>query len=96
MNDHVYVDTISKGDNGLFTVGGSIVHEDGRGKPFAVDLDQDVMDYICEEVVLHLDSTGYTDAVVDAATDAVLARLQEEAQKPGIIFEGRTVDGLTE
>lgn len=91
MNDHVYVDTISKGDNGLFTVGGSIVHEDGRGKPFAVDLDQDVMEYICEEVVLHLDSTGYTDAVVDAVMEAIKVQLcgdEMDQLDPGIIFEG--------
>lgn len=77
MNNKVYIDTISKGDNGLFTVGGSIIHEDGRGKPFAVDIDEDVMEYICEEAVLHLDATGYTDSIVETVMEAVELRLKE-------------------
>ena len=94
MNDRVYIDTIEH-VNGVYTVGGAFVTANGPSKNFKTDLDEDVMEYICEEVVLHLDSTGFTDAVTDAATDAVLARLRGEAQKPGIISEEGAVDGST-
>ena len=95
MNDRVYIDTIERG-NGVYTVGGAFVEAFGPSKNFKADIDESAMAYICEEVVLHLDSTGFTDTVVDAATDAVLARLRGEAQKPGTIFEGVAVDGHTD
>lgn len=95
MSDRIYIDTIERG-NGVYTVGGAFLEANGPSKIFKADIDESAMEYICEEVVLHLDSTGFTDAVVDAATDAVLARLRGEAQKPGIIFEGVAVDGSTE
>lgn len=94
MNDRIYIDTIERGD-GVYTVGGAFIEAFGPSKNFKADIDEDVMEYICEEVVLHLDSTGFTDAVVDATTDAVLARLRGEAQKPGIISEEEAVDGST-
>lgn len=79
MGDRVYVDTIERG-NGVYIVGGAFIEALGPSKNFKAEIDESVMEYICEEVVLHLDSTGFTDAVIDAATDAVLARLKGEGE----------------
>lgn len=76
MNDRVYVDTIERGDK-YYTVGGAYVKSDGPSKMFKVDIDEDVMEYICEEVVLYLDDTGYTDSIVDTVLHAVMMRLKE-------------------
>lgn len=76
MNDRVYIDTIKRGD-GVYTIGGVSVRADGVGKIFAFDIDEDVMEYICEEAVLHLDATGYTDSIVETVMKAVELRLKE-------------------